>query len=200
MDESDTKSAPAFFEKELGLPAGFFDSLLHEDDWGFVIKLHAFFEGVITQLLIKALSRESLGDVLSQLPLSDKTTGKMIFVRDLKLLDARPRKFISDLSDLRNSLVHNVKNVQFNFVDYVKGLDKNQRKKFKDNFGYGFEMWKGGVKARDDLMNRNPKMIVLTSAYECLIQIHLKRLDARVKLLEAALARAVYEQSQVKAE
>lgn len=198
MAENDTSDLPGFFEQELGLPAGFFHALLHEDDWSFVIKLHAFFEGVITQLLVKSLSRESLEGILSELPISDKRIGKMAFVRALKLLEEGPRKFISDLSDLRNALVHNVRNVQFDLKEHVKGLDKNQRKKFRENFGFAFERIDQGVEQRETLMVRNPKMIILASAYECLILIHLKRLGARVELLEAALAQAVYEQSKAK--
>ena len=38
-------------ESNIGVEQGFFDRLLHEDDWSFVIKLHAVFEAVVTHLL-----------------------------------------------------------------------------------------------------------------------------------------------------
>jgi hypothetical protein len=200
MAESDTSDVAAFFEQELGLPAGFFGRLVHEDDWSFIIKLHAFFESVVTELLVKCLGREKLRGVLAELPLSDKQIGKMVFARQLGLLEDQPRRFISDLSVLRNDLVHDVRNVQFELKEYVKRLDKNKRKNFRNNFGFAFEWLEQGSERREALMAENPKLIILSSAYECLILIYLKRQDARVQVLEAALARAMYEQTQVQSE
>ena len=40
------------FEKKLGVPSGFVKKLLDEDDWSFIIKLHALFEASCAHLLI----------------------------------------------------------------------------------------------------------------------------------------------------
>jgi len=42
----------AELEKAVGVRAGFFYRLLEEDDWSFVIKLHALFEAVCSHLLL----------------------------------------------------------------------------------------------------------------------------------------------------
>lgn len=41
--------------KELGLPEGFYAELLGEDDWSFIIKLHALMEAAVTGLIVAAL-------------------------------------------------------------------------------------------------------------------------------------------------
>jgi hypothetical protein len=196
MAENDTDEVPSFFEQELGLPTGFFTKLLHEDDWSFIIKLHAFFEGVITELLTKSLERDHLRGVLAQLPISDKRIGKMAFVRELSLLEEGPQKFISDLSDLRNKLVHNVRNVQFDLKEHVAKLDKHQRKNFKNNLGFAFEIIDEGEEKREDFMAESPKTIILISSYQCLSRIYLRRQKLRSKQIEDALARVIYERSQ----
>jgi hypothetical protein len=38
------------FERRLGLPVGFYERLLQEDDWSFVIKLNALFELLYSRL------------------------------------------------------------------------------------------------------------------------------------------------------
>ena len=37
--------------QKLGLPEGFYNNLLNEDDWSFVIKLSALFEAAATHVL-----------------------------------------------------------------------------------------------------------------------------------------------------
>jgi hypothetical protein len=156
-------------------------------------KLHAFFEAVITNFLVVSLERENLRDTLSHFPLSDKKFGKMEFVRALSLLSERPLKFISALSELRNRLVHDVKNVNFDLKVYVGGLDSNQLKNFKRSFGFFFESIENGEAELSRLLVESPKIIVLISAYECLMQIHFKKQDARIQRMDAELARLVYE-------
>lgn len=42
-------------EEELHLPGGFYESLLQETDWAFVIKLCAFFESLLTIAIARQL-------------------------------------------------------------------------------------------------------------------------------------------------
>ncbi len=39
-------------ERRIGLPEGFFAHLLDENDWSFIIKLHALFEAACTHMLL----------------------------------------------------------------------------------------------------------------------------------------------------
>jgi hypothetical protein len=60
------------------------------------------------------------------------------FLKAFGLLVDRERRFIAALSELRNQLVHNARNTTFNLLDYVSGLDKNQKSKFVESFGYAY--------------------------------------------------------------
>jgi hypothetical protein len=43
-------------ERDLGLPIGFLVTLKEEDDWSFIIKLHALFEAAYSHLLSQTLA------------------------------------------------------------------------------------------------------------------------------------------------
>jgi hypothetical protein len=113
-------------EKGLGLPEGFLEGLRNEDDWSFIIKVHALMEASVSHLLVQHFGDERLGTIFDFLELSDKRRGKIAFVSALDLLAVECRRFLSKLSEIRNSLVHNIKNVGFDLSGYVRGLNKDQ--------------------------------------------------------------------------
>jgi hypothetical protein len=119
-------------ERELALPPGLFMSLIDEGDWSFVIKTHAVIEGALSHQLARATKDKRLEPVFQRLELSNKDTGKLAFLTALELLDAKQRAFVRKLSELRNRLVHDVRNTTFTFAEYVSALDSNQRKAFSD--------------------------------------------------------------------
>ncbi len=140
MPTSETQERPiAEIETQLGLPSGF---LLHlyqkEDDWSFVIKIHAFLEAVLTHLLAEHLGRPDLLPVFAYLETSNVRTGKLAFVKAFDLLDKGARRFVHTLSELRNELVHDVSNVNFRFPDYVSQLAEREQKDFVGAFDYAF--------------------------------------------------------------
>ena len=53
------------FEQKLGLPKDFYRRLLGEDDWSFVIKLNALFEGAATHVLSTRLHAPKLVDAFA---------------------------------------------------------------------------------------------------------------------------------------
>lgn len=126
----------SLLEQKLGLEPGFFDSLDGDDenDWSFIIKAHALIEAAISHLLTENLRRPELGDIFSRLDMSNKSTGKAAFVNALELLEKPERRFISSLSELRNKLVHDVRNVNFNLAEYVERMEKKQQEDFLGNF------------------------------------------------------------------
>jgi hypothetical protein len=120
----------AEFEKAIKLPDGFCERLRDEDDWSFVIKLHALLEAAVTHLLVVTLGHETLMPIFARLELGQAQTGKLAFVDRLSLLDSQNRGFLRWLSEVRNQVVHDVRNVAFDLAAYVMGLDSNQRRKF----------------------------------------------------------------------
>ena len=120
----------------LGVPHGFFESLDRDDetDWAFVIKLHALVEAAISYLLTESLNRLELRDIFSRLDMSNKSTGKAAFVKALDLLGEDERRFISSLSELRNTLVHDVRNVNFDLTAYVHEMNQKNQDAFLKRF------------------------------------------------------------------
>ncbi len=118
------------FESRLGIRPGFFNELIRESDWSFVIQLHAFFEACLTHAICLSIGRPELESVISRLDTLNGQYGKMAFVKQLNILDKPQRRFIATLSELRNSLVHNVRNVDFNFREYIDSLPDEERYRF----------------------------------------------------------------------
>jgi hypothetical protein len=125
-------------EERIGVRTGFFDELAKEDDWSFVIKAHALLESACAEILALRTGTPQTLDIFSRTELSSKSTGKVAFLKAFDLLNDRERRFISAFSEIRNSLVHNIRNTSFNLQLYVTALDKNQRKIFVENFGYAY--------------------------------------------------------------
>ena len=126
----------ATFVKYYGLPNTFFDDLQKGDDWSFVIKIHAIFEALVTDLIRVELGRKELADLLARIELSRRPTGKLEIAKCLGALYEKEVKFIRNLSELRNDLVHNIRNVGFDLETYVTKVDKNKVKAISEAFCY----------------------------------------------------------------
>ena len=118
----------------LGLRDDFISELIEEDDWSFVIKLHALFEAACTHLLLYHFKEPNLAQILNRLPLSDGQIGKIYFLNKLELIGKDTLKYIVSLSELRNKLVHDIETIQFSFNNLIKGFDKQQMERFAISF------------------------------------------------------------------
>jgi hypothetical protein len=121
-------------QDKLCLPTDFFKRLLEEDDWSFVIKLHALIEAACTDLLLHHLDEPSLKNIISRLELNNKTFGKLAFIKELELLGDTSRRYISALSEWRNNFVHNVQNCNASLDKIIAAMDKTEVKKFALDF------------------------------------------------------------------
>jgi hypothetical protein len=144
MDVESLEDSLGRLERDCDLPNGFCLTLLNESDWSFVIKLHALLETAVSQLLVNALARKELADVFASLEMSNTKTGKLAFVKALDLLPKAHLDFIRALSELRNQLAHQVKNVGFNITEHFseereKRSTSDARKKLADKWGFGFQ-------------------------------------------------------------
>ena len=116
----------AEFEKRVGLPKGFFDSLLSENDWSFVIKTHALVEACLVNAICSKLGRSELESVVARLETANKQSGKLAFAEKLGIVNRTQRRFIVALSELRNQLVHNARATGFTFEEYWAGLSEDR--------------------------------------------------------------------------
>ena len=165
------------FEKRLGLPKGFYERLLREDDWSFVIKLSALFEGACTHVLTTRLHAPKLVDAFAHLDLLNSKVGKVSLLRELDAVSPEQASIIRHVGELRNMLAHNVRNVGFSFTEHVAKLDKNQLDKLTKNFGHGLnetiEIGDQHV-AREQFVRENPKMSLWLSAAEVIACLYLE--------------------------
>ena len=122
--------------RALGLPDDFLLRLLEEDDWSFLIKAHAFIEAALTHLLATALRSEALADSIAFLDTSGGRASKLAFAETLDLLPRSGVLFVEQFSELRNLVVHNVRNVSFNLADWYSSRDSNQQKSFLKRMTY----------------------------------------------------------------
>lgn len=188
MTENDHTKAINELETDLGIPSGFYQELVKEDDWSFIIKLHALLEAAITRLLTEIMGlplkayfpKDSdrypgdLSDVFSWLELSNQRTGKIAFVKTLYILDEEQRRFIRSLSELRNKLVHDVQNIGFTFEQHLQSMDKNQLSNFAEHLGYyipGNSNWRGRMLSRKEFVKQRPKFAIWFSAENVLSEI-----------------------------
>ncbi len=130
--------AIAELELGTGVKTGFFTRLLAEDDWSFIIKIHALYEAAVSSLVTSKIGHVELDSFVSRLELGDKSRGKLKLVKALNLLDENERKFIFHLSEIRNAFVHNVKNTQVNLETYLEILDANKKESYVSVFGYTY--------------------------------------------------------------
>lgn len=126
-------------EKDIGVPQDFFEGLLKEDDWSFVIKLHALFEAAVNHLLIEVLDGPELRSVISRLALNNPSTGRLAYLKNMKLLDSHSLRFLQRLSELRNRFVHDVGNVDVDLNQFFSGLDSKSQQRFYNGFKWGYE-------------------------------------------------------------
>jgi hypothetical protein len=68
----------AELERAVGVREGFFHRLVDEDDWSFVIKLHALFEAACAHLLLFHFREPELADIVARLELSNKTKERCV--------------------------------------------------------------------------------------------------------------------------
>lgn len=121
-------------ETKFKLRKGFFARLLKQDDWSFIIKLHALIEAACTDLILHRIDEPGLKTIVSRLELSNKTYGKLAIIKELDLLNEDYRRFVSSLSEWRNNFVHNVENCNASLSKIVAKMDQQQLKKFAFDF------------------------------------------------------------------
>jgi hypothetical protein len=182
------------FEKAIGIRQGFIAEYRHGDDWSFVIKSHALLEAGVSQLLAYHLGHPPLVDVFSRLDMAASGFGKLEFVKALGLLDDSERKFVRTLGELRNMLVHNIANVDFDLRAYMGSLEKQKLNATQLALDRLFDGDPHAPLPDDrDLTPRkvflaSPKAIIAGGVKLILLVVHNRTVLAK----KAALSRAVY--------
>ena len=170
-------------ENELGVPDGFFYKLRDEDDWSFVVKLQSLVEAAVTHLLEERFGEPCLGEVFSQLEISNNKTGKIAFLSALNLMDKHNLKYIKQLSELRNKLIHNISNIQFSIEEYINVMDKNQIKKLISSLFSSEDegLFTGKLAEFKKLPKKQYKLLFWYAALEILMLIYIFKQKKELK-------------------
>lgn len=139
MSESIPAHSPELItqlEKDVGVPEGFFATIIHEDDWSLVIKLHGLIEAGLTQILAAYFDDPRLESLFARMGLGGQF-GKLAFIRALELLPGYNISFIQKVADIRNSVVHRIDNVSFSIEAHLRSLDHATLLKFVEACGDG---------------------------------------------------------------
>lgn len=190
MEFDDLYADAKRFEERLGLPVGFYERLLQEDDWSFVIKLNALFEGACTHALVARLRAPVIEEQLARLQLADSSTGKVKLLTVLGSISPEQATFMRRFAELRNTLVHNVARIVFDYVQYLASLNSNQRDQFVKVFGccWKKDLHLGGKQvSRTNFVLENPKLSVWFASIEILACLHLEFELADIKFKTTVL-------------
>lgn len=129
-DQSPESARPSEYEsflaKTFQIPEQFFLSLSNDNDWAFVIKLHALIEAAASHAIVAAFNDQRLTKVARRLNMGDLNTGKLALLKAWEVLDDGTANFIRGFSQIRNAVVHDVRNLDFNISKYLYTEDSQE--------------------------------------------------------------------------
>jgi uncharacterized protein with HEPN domain len=124
----------------------FLKKLLTDDDWSFIVKSHSLIESLVTELIVAKIDENKLKAVIERIPLHGEIVSKISISKTYELIPSDQIKFIKNISEIRNNIVHKFENLNFTFETYLSNLDKNQKKNWKNSL-----IWEG---MNDQIKNR----------------------------------------------
>ena len=131
-------------EHRLGLPLLFYPKLLQEkDDWSFIVKMHALFEGVLNQSIRHTLRFPEVCRRANPSGWERMTyPEKLNLALKLQILEPDYFNFLEVLGRLRNKAVHNLRFIALDLRSYSeKQIDSPDKRKWLNAMGAGWKDW-----------------------------------------------------------
>jgi hypothetical protein len=167
-----------------GLPKDFFDELLENDDWTFVIRIHALLEPAVTWALDDHFRAHQISDFIGDLSLSGRTS-KLTLIESFDILGSDATTFIKAVSTIRNRVVHNIRHIRFDLPRYIADLAPDKKRDFLVKIGTIHEDSSMSPKERESLrqdLAASPKqfilkgtLLILALIFETVELAHLRR-------------------------
>ncbi|GAL86070.1 hypothetical protein MYP_3299 [Sporocytophaga myxococcoides] len=187
-------------KSDLIIKTDFLLSLLEEDDWSLVIKSHALIESIITELIVVKVNEIKLKSFIERLPLHGDQSNKIKIIKAYDLVPDSQIRFIKMLSEIRNNIVHKVENIDFDFMNHLNNLDKNQKKQWKDSLN-SCMMTKDVENKMNEFSLNNPRIAVWFSLFvfvsEAMIKISemkgLKEIDNESEKFASGILKDIFE-------
>jgi hypothetical protein len=174
MVASTITGAVTALEGEIGLPPGFFKKIGAEDDWTFIVKLHALIERCVTKLIVDRTKSLGLHKILERLRFNDTKAGKLAVARDLGLLSAEYIDFIRVVCEIRNDFVHDVNFLSVPLSEYIRKCPNGTALAKKVCRLMNVEAHiEGAVLLATDLFDQHPKIALEIAAMDLLADLHL---------------------------
>jgi len=154
-------------EERFDLPTGFLENLQHEDDWSFVIKLHAVIESTLTWCIEDTLTPLGLGDLCQNIDLSGGRVNKLSVARSLSLVEDDHVRVVKMISKIRNRIAHNIRNVRFNFTDFIEKAPHSEKNEFSSSMALLFPedfRSKENLKVIKTTILQKPKEVIFANA------------------------------------
>ncbi len=174
-------------EQSLDLPQGFFDSLYNEDDWSFVIKLHSFLEAHLSMVLAEALNKSAL-DSFTHIPMSNAKFGKAVIASAIGLIPKDMETFIRALSEFRNVLAHDIRNVGMDLESYYRNQNKAKKASLYKKFGFGLRESGGSEETNKVLFENRFKRAIHLSGLATVYHLSKKSLEIEMNRLNIEVA------------
>jgi len=156
----------------------------NDSDWTVVIRLQAYLEATLNYLIIDHFGDKRLAEVVSRMEIGDRKRGKLAFVKALDLLPSDHRSFVQKFSELRNILVHGIRNLDFDVENHLENLDAAQRKEIKNAV---IPILKEFIQdATDDsclkMWNERPREALFSCVASIMLRVYARSLANRVQL------------------
>lgn len=178
---------PEWLRDTLGIPDSFLERLLTDDDWTFIIKLHAMIEGALNHVIPRFFDNSGLHKIIARLETSNPKTGKVAFAKACGLLPANAIKFIQYLSELRNLCAHEPKNFLFNIGNIVGNMTEEQKASWLEKVDFEVKyplILKGEKGDRRKAYLRHPRLALHKGTEIIMRYLHCEEIKIEKELLE----------------
>jgi hypothetical protein len=107
------------------------DTLNNDDDWTFVLKMHAYVEAALNHLIVTRLNNPKMGDVVAKMRTANSESGKLALIKAYDLLPDKMCLFVEILCSIRNKAVHNISGQDLDLARYAQSIKPEQRKAWR---------------------------------------------------------------------
>ncbi|CAH7415680.1 conserved hypothetical protein [Vibrio chagasii] len=168
----------SYIENKVGLPSGFIEGMGADSDWGFIIKTHALFESLFSQLLCIGFEKPALESSLLKLPMNGKCS-KTSFLSSMELLSkdhcSKVFPFMNELSKLRNMIVHDASNLNFSLQDYYEKLLNRDKKNFVSQLLFYSKKLTSNIATLDDSSSVNDWETIFNSNIRLWLEVTVQK-------------------------
>ncbi|WCL53720.1 hypothetical protein [Gimibacter soli] len=151
--------------------------LLDTDDWSLTIKTHAIIESIITLAILSKEKNQHIKETIKLLPLHGGTSSKSDLAVKLGLLTKEQKKFLVNLSEIRNKMSHDREHINSDLKPYFDKMDTNKLKQWKGNALWFCSKNERASQKFSVIFDEIPTIAIAISAAILVAHIELRRIE-----------------------